>query len=51
MGIIPTESKWVIDAFLAQDPDDENLVVAVFEAKAYEVCIWPDSCGGAVSVP
>merc|ERR1719165_14525 len=27
-NIIPAESKKVIDAFLAQDPDDENLAVA-----------------------
>merc|ERR1712224_408157 len=34
--IIPAESKRVIDAFLAQDPDDENLAVAAPEANAYE---------------
>merc|ERR1719380_112873 len=34
--IIPAESKKVIDAFLAQDPDDENLAVAAPEANAYE---------------
>merc|ERR1712146_477499 len=32
-NIIPAESKKVIDAFLAQDPDDENL--AAPEANAY----------------
>merc|ERR1719313_437935 len=35
-NIIPAESKKVIDAFLAQDPDDENLAVAAPEANAYE---------------
>merc|ERR1712118_454563 len=35
-NIIPAESKRVIDAFLAQDPDDENLAVAAPEANAYE---------------
>merc|ERR1740117_2122429 len=35
-SIIPAESKKVIDAFLAQDPDDENLAVAAPEANAYE---------------
>merc|ERR550537_208422 len=35
-SIIPAESKKVIDAFLAQDPDDENLAVASPEANAYE---------------
>merc|ERR1740127_203165 len=35
-SIIPAESKRVIDAFLAQDPDDENLAVAAPEANAYE---------------
>jgi chromosome segregation ATPase len=34
--IIPAESKRIIDAFLAQDPDDENLAVAAPEANAYE---------------
>merc|ERR1740117_1822460 len=33
---IDAESKKVIDAFLAQDPDDENLAVAAPEANAYE---------------
>jgi len=35
-SIIPAESKKVIDAFLATDPDDENLAVAAPEANAYE---------------
>merc|ERR1712182_151483 len=35
-NIIPAEPKRVIDAFLAQDPDDENLAVAAPEANAYE---------------
>merc|ERR1719460_2429760 len=35
-SIIPAESKRIIDAFLAQDPDDENLAVAAPEANAYE---------------
>merc|ERR1719272_1031457 len=35
-SIIPTETKRVIDNFLAQDPDDENLAVAAPEANAYE---------------
>merc|ERR1719475_15148 len=35
-NIIPAESKRIIDAFLAQDPDDENLAVAAPEANAYE---------------
>merc|ERR1719248_547893 len=35
-NIIPAESKKVIDAFLSQDPDDENLAVAAPEANAYE---------------
>merc|ERR1719199_719662 len=35
-NIIPAESKKVIDAFLAQDPDDENLAVAAPVANAYE---------------
>ena len=32
---MPLEPK-VIDSFLAQDPDDENLAVAAPEANAYE---------------
>merc|ERR1719399_1569538 len=35
-SIIPAESKRIIDAFLSQDPDDENLAVAAPEANAYE---------------
>merc|ERR1719345_482227 len=35
-SIIPAESKRVIESFLAQDPDDENLAVAAPEANAYE---------------
>jgi len=35
-NIVPAESKRIIDAFLAQDPDDENLAVAAPEANAYE---------------
>merc|ERR1712072_838936 len=35
-SIIPAESKRVIDTFLAQDPDDENLAAAAPEANAYE---------------
>jgi len=35
-SIIPAESKKIIDSFLAQDPDDENLAVAAPEANAYE---------------
>merc|ERR1719337_101980 len=35
-NIIPAQSKKVIDSFLAQDPDDENLAVAAPEANAYE---------------
>jgi len=35
-SIVPAESKRIIDAFLAQDPDDENLAVAAPEANAYE---------------
>merc|ERR1719454_2250344 len=35
-SIIPAESKKVIDSFLSQDPDDENLAVAAPEANAYE---------------
>merc|ERR1719298_23492 len=35
-SIIPAEQKRVIDSFLAQDPDDENLAVAAPEANAYE---------------
>merc|ERR1711977_292953 len=35
-NIIPAESKRIIDAFLSQDPDDENLAVAAPEANAYE---------------
>merc|ERR1719272_468083 len=35
-SIIPTETKRVIDNFLAQDPDDENLAVQAPEANAYE---------------
>jgi len=34
-SIVPAESKRIIDAFLAQDPD-ENLAVAAPEANAYE---------------
>jgi len=34
-NIVPAESKRIIDAFLAQDPD-ENLAVAAPEANAYE---------------
>jgi len=33
---IPAESKRISDAFLAQEPDDENLAVAAPEANAYE---------------
>merc|ERR1719146_242671 len=35
-NIIPAESKKAIQAFLSQDPDDENLAVAAPEANAYE---------------
>jgi len=35
-SIIPAESKRIIDSFLAQDPEDENLAVAAPEANAYE---------------
>ena len=34
--IVPVESKRIADAFLAQDPDDENLAVAAPEANTYE---------------
>jgi len=35
-SIIPQESKRIIESFLAQDPEDENLAVAAPEANAYE---------------
>ena len=34
-SIAPDESKRIIDAFLNQDPDDENLAVPALEANVY----------------